>query len=302
MRDLLKFLRNREDRIVKSRGENYRLAILGECHVFPYAPRSEWFLTKHRPEYFLDYKWLFTELKPQYFFCENVRTDEELDFARYPSMKIPEGLGEKVKEESFEGLLYTVKGRFALVYAGLAILYWFRESPSTIFVGMDLPGYMRTNKRIVKRGMKKVEKLYNYLNNVLTSHSDELTDEMHNLYQELREKLHWEAFLESLHGYDMADRLEEIREYIPAEILTKSKVNLDSKRLRQDTDRLSIDREKIMGKTIAEYTLNSNKLNVAVVGTHHIRKDSAIFPILDDNSIEYIVIDTTSDYEKYYHD
>lgn len=282
MKDFLEFVEKKGGKLTKSNSENPKLVIVGEDHHLNTV---------------LEPKIFFNELKPKYFFCENVEAGKELDYQRCSVL-----IGQITKEKdipnyggnSFEDLMYMALHHFHIFgagYTGVAMTEWFPESPETIFVGMDLPGSPKREDEMFKNGTELVEKLREYLADMLHSHGDKLGVKEYGDYGGLRDWMRDER-AKAFNAYEMVDFLGKITERTP-KIFSKAKLQDKFGRIMKDISIFDMEREKTMGNTMAGYTAKSENSDLGIVGSYHITPSSFIFPILERKSIPYVAIDVT---------
>jgi hypothetical protein len=271
MKSILERYRDEGCRVVRSRGQNPNLLIIGEEH-----------LRKTR----VDPEELFEALKPPYFFCEGVRAGLEMDFTGYQKLHIEDST--PAERESFEQLVKDELFDLGSGFAGFAITRWFPKSPETKFVGMDLAGHVARNNRLVGIANKTVRKLDDYANDMLDLRSRELTDKQYKGYEVFRNLLYPVKNSTMLTVEEASKELEHIRKNTPRGIFRKSGTESMFEKFKQDAER-----EKTMARTMVDYVSGASGVNLAVVGALHIRRNSRIYPILDSSAVRYISIDIT---------
>lgn len=274
MERILEGYKEKGCRVTRSRGKNPNLLIIGEEHSHP--------LNNHVVP-----KKLFEEIKPQYFFCEVVRAGLEMDFTGYQNLHVD--MSTPVRDESFEKLIQDTPFGGA-GFAGLAITKWFSKSPETKFVGVGLAGETGRNDQLVKLINEAVERLDDYLAEMLHLRGHELTDEQYMQYEVFRDFL-YEKKDSFSHVYEAVIKLEHIRKDAPRGVLDKAGLKPFFAKIKRDMERFNAERESTMGRTMVDYVSNASEVNLAVVGDYHIRRGSHIFPILDGSPVEYLSID-----------
>lgn len=273
LENILEICREEGSRLIRSRGENPNLYIMGEDHLLGANVSLEE---------------LFDEIKPKYFFCEGVQAGLEMDFIRYQT--IPIDRYTQTRRGSFEELIRGALYDVGMGIAGIAITKWFSKSPKTIFVGIDLADKYNKGDQIVELGVRAVKELDDYVAEMLAFHGRELTDNKYKCYEVFRDFLYGKNF-DDMNFYETEEKLEEIRKNAPSNILNKSKAGSLFSMVKKGVLQLNFDREKTMGRTMVNYVSKSNGINLAVVGAYHIRRNSHLFPLLDSNNIEYLAID-----------
>src|SRR3989344_451534 len=146
MKKILEGYREKGSKVIRSRGKNPHLLIIGEDHLL---------------NTYVSPKDLFSEVKPEYFFCEGVQVGLEMSLIEYQAINVNQLT--PTRKESFEaliqGALYDIGGGFA----GKALTQWFPRSPNTTFVGMGIANLNSRSDQIVKASAEAVRELEGYV-------------------------------------------------------------------------------------------------------------------------------------------